>query len=184
MRETKVSSRYARSLVDMALAKNQVPQIKTDMDLVLKTIDDSRELENLLASPIISSAIKSTIIKQVFEGKVSKDVFDFMNLVISKKREGLLLSIAYAFVDQYNVIYDIVNASCITAQPINDDTKNIIKKDLENKLNKKINIQFKVSEDIIGGIIIQFSDKLYDASIAHQLKLIKKELINSYISKN
>ncbi|MBI3234524.1 MAG: ATP synthase F1 subunit delta [Bacteroidetes bacterium] len=184
MRESKVSSRYARSLVDMAIANNKMPQIKEDMDLVLQTIDDSRELENLFSSPVINSGTKSTVAKKIFEGKVSKEVFDFINLVISKKREALLLSISYAFQEQYNALNDIVTVAVTTAQNITNDTQNIIKTDLEKKLNKKIIIQFKVDPEIIGGIIIHFSDKLYDASIAHQLQQVKNELINSYISKN
>jgi F-type H+-transporting ATPase subunit delta len=56
----------------------------------------------------------------------------------------------------------------------------------ENKLlkGKSIEMRSKVDASIIGGLIVQVDDQLFDASIRHDLQVIKKQFIeNMYISK-
>jgi len=38
-----------------------------------------------------------------------------------------------------------------------------------------VEIDTKVDPAIIGGFVVQLGDKLYDASVAHQLSALKKE---------
>jgi F-type H+-transporting ATPase subunit delta len=42
-----------------------------------------------------------------------------------------------------------------------------------------VEIDTKVDPSIIGGFVIQLGDKLYDASVAHQLSTLKKEFNNN-----
>jgi F-type H+-transporting ATPase subunit delta len=49
---------------------------------------------------------------------------------------------------------------------------------------KSIELHAKVDASIIGGLIVQVDDQLFDASIRHDLQVIKKQFIeNMYISK-
>jgi len=42
-----------------------------------------------------------------------------------------------------------------------------------------VNIETAVNPDLIGGFVFEFGDRLYDASVAHRLEVIKKELVNN-----
>jgi len=56
----------------------------------------------------------------------------------------------------------------------------------EHKLlkGKSIELVSNVDASIIGGLIVKLDDQLFDASIRHDLKVIKKQFIeNMYISK-
>lgn len=74
-----------------------------------------------------------------------------------------------------------------TAVEVSKDIKDTIAAELkENKLlkGKSIEMRSKVDPSIIGGLIVQVDDQLFDASIKHDLQVIKKQFIeNMYISK-
>jgi len=41
-----------------------------------------------------------------------------------------------------------------------------------------------LNPDLIGGFVIEFDDKLYDASVAHKLELLRKEFsVNQFEKK-
>lgn len=184
MRESKVSARYARSLMDQAMTSNSLEKVKEDLVTILDTIKGSRELQSMFESPIINTGNKAVVAGKVFKGRVSDETFRFIELVIVKKREMLLLNIAQEFMNSYHQMHHIGEVVVTTAQPLSDAARSGIQTDLEKKLSKKLIITYKTDAEIIGGIIIHFGDKLYDASIAHQLRQVKQELIQSYISKN
>ena len=48
----------------------------------------------------------------------------------------------------------------------------------------KLEVTEKVDPSIIGGFIIEAGDKLYDASIAHKLEEMKKNLSNTQFVKS
>jgi F-type H+-transporting ATPase subunit delta len=70
---------------------------------------------------------------------------------------------------------------------VSKDIKDTIAAELkENKLlkGKSIEMRSNVDPSIIGGLIVQVDDQLFDASIKHDLQVIKKQFIeNMYISK-
>jgi F-type H+-transporting ATPase subunit delta len=51
-------------------------------------------------------------------------------------------------------------------------------------LQKKVNLKFKSDQNLIGGFIAKVDDTLYDASIKHQLELLKKQFLTGEISLN
>ena len=66
MLDSKVASRYAKSLIDLGLEKNALEDLMKDMSLVKDVCSENKELILLLKSPIIRSDKKATILKEVF----------------------------------------------------------------------------------------------------------------------
>ena len=58
-----------------------------------------------------------------------------------------------------------------------------VKKHIEAQTGKKVTLTALVDAKLIGGIVVQVEDKLFDASVAGKLGKLKNELLNSYISK-
>src|SRR4051812_10039428 len=98
-----VASRYAKSLLDLAIEMKQVEEVNKDMRLIKSVCHQNRELSLLLKSPVIGTEKKNAIVKAIFDGKVSKTTLSFLNLLTLKRREGDIEEIAIAFNDQYNL---------------------------------------------------------------------------------
>ena len=91
--------------------------------------------------------------------------------------------IAKVFIEQYNVLNNIMQATVKTAQVIDDKLKEEIKLFIEKYMGKKVELKSIVDPKLIGGLMIQMDDKLFDASISGKLNQLKQDLLNTYISK-
>ncbi|MDZ4756789.1 MAG: ATP synthase F1 subunit delta [Bacteroidota bacterium] len=182
MAEHRVSGRYAKSLVDLAVANKQLDAVKADVDLILGTLKSNRDLFNVLQSPIINSGKKTTIVDAVFKGKVSETTYQFLNLVIEKKREPLLWDICNSFTNLFNTINGIIKVKVTTAVALAEKPKAEIEAYLQKNTGKKIILETAVDPNIIGGLVIRTEDGLYDASISNQLTKIKQTLNKVHIS--
>jgi len=180
----KVSNRYALSLLSIALEKNMLDTFYNDVEILINTFNESNELQRVVESPVIRPEVKISILDEIFSTKIDKETINFIHFIIQKRREEILYSVAKRFVDLRNEHLGIVELLVRTAFEINDDQKAILKKRFEKILNKKTIMNFKVDNNLIGGFIAQVGDTVYDASMKHQLELLKKEFVQGGLSLN
>lgn len=175
MRNPRLASRYAKSLVDLAVEKGQLEAIQADMQVLKQIMKGNPDVVNLLKSPIIKPDKKQKILTAILEGKVGEITAIFINLLVSKGRESNLPEITTEFGKQYNVIRNISRVKITTAVPLDDSTLQVIKQKVENGTDKQIVLETAVEEDLIGGFVLETEDKLYDASILRDLRDIRKQ---------
>jgi F-type H+-transporting ATPase subunit delta len=178
MRQPKVAQRYAKALFDISLETNQLEKVKEDIESI-RTVNNA-ELNAVLMSPVINGDKKISIFKAVFEGRISPLTISFFNLLFKKNRELALEEILVAFEGFYRKFHNVEIMEITTATPVSDEVEGYIKNSLK-KTGKFENITFevrsKVDESIIGGFIAQIGDTIFDASIKHDLQVIKKQFI-------
>ncbi len=184
MAESKVSIRYATSLIDMTSEKNNLNEISKDMELVYSAILSSDELKNLLTSPVIKSEKKISILSEIFKNKISVDSFNFIKFVVDKNREDILSNIIEKFLELRDQKLGLIRVKVKTSFDFTNEQKEKLEKRLEQMLNKKTELSFVVDKSVIGGFIAKVGDTVYDASVKHQLELLKKEFLRGNIQLN
>ena len=179
----RISSRYAKSLIDLASDQGILERILEDIILFGETIKN-RELLLLVKSPIVKSDKKRSIFKLIFGGKIHTLTAAFFDLVIRKGREPYLPEIGNSFIRQYKLLNNITSATLTTAVLLKESLINSITDELrEYGIGEgKLEIETKVDHDIIGGFILEVDNTLYDTSVKSKLKDVKKEILdNTYI---
>ena len=184
MANLKVSHRYATSLIETAIEKNKLDKISSDMILLLDALNDNKALQLMLNNPVIRPEIKGNILKEIFSSKFDSESLNFLNFVIEKKRENLLDSIAARFLELRDDYLGIVSVTVSVAFTLAEDQIEILQKKLEEILGKKIRLNLVVDESLVGGFIAKAGDTMYDASVRHQLELLKKQFLVSGFSLN
>ena len=48
---------------------------------------------------------------------------------------------------------------------------------IESRTGKKLLLKTEVDESLIGGFLLEVEDQLLDASVSHQLELIKRQFV-------
>ena len=188
MKELRVSNRYAASLLNLGIERNELENIKQDMDLVGETLTENRELLLMLKSPVIKPDTKSKILKSIFAGKVGQTVMAFLDIVVRKGREHLLFEVYKAMQRQYNVLKNITIVSVTTAVRSDDQMRQIIHNFIsENKsrfgITGEVKFNEKVDPEIIGGFIIQAGDQQIDHSVKRKFDDLRLEFSkNPYIA--
>ena len=179
MKETRVATRYAKSLLDLSNEKGELEGVCADMQLVASVCAENHELELLLKSPIIKTDKKQKIIQAIFEGKLNKISSGFIEIVIRKRREYMLQQVAIEFVSQYKRAKNIVMAEVTTAIGLDDTLR---KKVLALVKGESVEIVEKVDKNLIGGLIVRVGDKQVDASIIRQINELRKDFAkNPYV---
>lgn len=184
MTETKISSRYASSFLINSIEKNSLEKTAADMELILGAFESSRELQLAMENPVIKSAIKESILVEIFSGKVEAETLNFLKFIVSKGRESLLPSVAKRFLEMRDEQLGIMQAAVLSAFELSKEHKEQIQKRFEVSLDKKVNISYQIDEKLLGGFVARIGDTIYDASVKHQLGLLKKHFVRSGISLN
>jgi F-type H+-transporting ATPase subunit delta len=176
----RLAARYAKSILDLSLEKNQLEAVHNDMLLLKETCRNSSDLVNLLRSPIIKSDKKGKILTAIFAGKISPMTSAFITLLLHKEREGYLPEISTAFVDQYKIYKGISTAKLTTAVPVSEDLKQAILQKLKTERNlQQIELDTEVRKELIGGFILEIGDLRMDSSVAFELNNVRKQFQNN-----
>lgn len=185
MRQPKVAQRYAKALFGLAVETSQLEQIKKDLDTIRSV--ENEDLRIALMSPVIRGDQKIKIFAAIFGDKVSKLTISFFNLLFGKGREVAMREILDAFDNLWRQHHKIEVVEITTAIPVDDAMNNYIKgklKVLDKYKDFSLEVKSKVDDSIIGGFIVQVGDLFYDASIRHDLQVIRKQFIeNMYVQK-
>ena len=177
-----VASRYAKSLLDLAVEKGQLDAVYTDMLQVKAVSDASKDFILFLNSPIIKSDKKIAVIKAVFEGKLNPMSLGFLTIVASKRRESVIPEMAQRFIEQYRTHKNILTAVVTSANGLDAATKQKALELVKTQLNGEIELVEKTDANLIGGFILKIGDKQLDKSVARQLSNLKKELTNKALN--
>ena len=177
MAEQKVSARYASSLLDSAIQKNMLETVSNDIEFVYSVLKQNPNLNRMLENPVVKPEIKSSILEEIFKSKINSETMEFMLFVIKKKREEILSSILEKFKELRDIKLGFVNVNVAVASEFSDSQKNELQNKLQNMLKKKVRMNYKIDEKILGGFIVQAGDTVYNASIKHQLDLLKKHFV-------
>jgi F-type H+-transporting ATPase subunit delta len=182
MKGAKSASRYAKSLMALAIEKNLLEQAYTDMKLIDDTCDQTKELQLLLKSPVVKADKKQTIMSMVFKGKLNPITEQFVQLIIRHRRENILHEISDSFVKQYQAYKKIDVAEIISAIPLKAEIKANIVAQLKKQSGREIVVKEVVDPSIIGGLIVRIGDRQYDGSISRKLNDLKKDFSkNPYV---
>lgn len=171
----RVSYRYANSLMQLAEEKKIYGKIVQDAELVFGALESSKELRVILKSPVIKSTEKTKLVSTIFAKKVSIETEKFLEFVIEKGREDILFEIFKEFINLRDKKEGILRTRIVSAVELTEPVKKKITTKLEKQTEKTVQANYVVNEKIIGGFIAEVGDKVYDASISHQLKLLRKK---------
>ena len=179
-----VAGRYAKSLIELAQEQKALDAVHDDMLAFSKVCEESRDFKNILRNPIVNHDKKLEILKAIFEGKVNALTMAIFNIITKKNREEILYDISKEFHNQYNAINSIGRAKVVSSVALDKKQLSTFEKIVADAINKKVELEAQVDEDLIGGFVLTVEDKQVDTSVRTQLnKLNNIFKDNPYISK-
>lgn len=181
---SRISDRYAKSLLDLAIDGNKLDVVLGDVES-FQAMLESNDLLILLKSPIVSASKKGSIFKALFEGKFNELTMTFFDVILRKGREEYLPEIAADFIKQYKIKKGITDVTLTTAVSLPDSLLEEIKAKLldSNATESSVELETKVNSDLIGGFMVEIGDRLYDDSISHKLSELRKQFASTNYSK-
>ena len=183
MSVTRIATRYAKSLIELAVEQGKLPQVSTDMH-ALAVASKNRDLHHMLKSPVIGADRKNAALNALFGKQMDSLTMAYLTLLVNKGREGYLTEIASEFVNQYKTLQRITTVKVIAAAPLSEAVVANLKAHLLSSgiTHPNLEVEVSVYPDLIGGFVLEFDSKRYDASIASKLAELNSEFTkNPYI---
>lgn len=180
MNDSRAALRYAKAILDFAVEKKATAAVERDMRSISATIADSKELQDVLASPVIKSAIKKKALAAIFTdtNNISQGLID---LLIENKRISMLQEVAFKYIVLNEKLKGQDVAYVTTAVPLTPELEKKVLQQIAQLTGNEVTLENKIDGSIIGGFVLRVGDLQYDASISNQLNNLKREFTNSSI---
>jgi len=174
-----VSKTYGDALFALAEEQGMVNVLLEEVSALQDVLKENPELGRLINNPKVSKEESVGILREVFGGKISKELMGFLELLLQKGRYGEVESILAYFIETVKDAEGIGKAYVTTAVELSDKQK----KDVEARLlattsYKKIECEFAVDSSLIGGMTIRIKDRVVDSSIKSKIENMSKDLYN------
>lgn len=169
--------RYAFALYRAAEEKGKVEEYLSDLGQIVELCKGNEDIKNIIKHPEVSTARKRQIFTSIFKDKIDDELLSFLLILIDK---GRILHIEEKYTEMQKIHLDKNNtllAQVKTVVPLTESERKELVLKLEKKYSKKIILDEKVDENIIGGVYVRVGDDIIDGTIKTKLAEMKKNIL-------
>ena len=171
-----VASLYARSYLAAAKA-NGVDDAQEELgSFITDVIAGNREFYDILTSDFVSRDDKLAVIDRSIAPNCSEFFANFLKVLVRHGRIDLIEVINEVTVLVQEELAGKQRIQVRSAKPLSDASRNRITEQLKNSLGFDPILQESVDESLIGGLIIQVGDTVYDSSLRTRVKTLAGRL--------
>jgi F-type H+-transporting ATPase subunit delta len=174
-----VGERYAKALIELASSNELVADsIANDLKFINDTVNENIDLKHSLTHPTYSSTQKRALLKEIFMGQVQELTLRLLDLLVNRRRLGLLPSIAHSYRNLLNAKHNTVTAQLISSEPLTESNLADIKARLNEYLGKNLSLETTIDPSLIAGFVLRIGDQVIDGSLKGRLNNIEKVLLS------
>ncbi|MBO8129417.1 MAG: F0F1 ATP synthase subunit delta [Peptococcaceae bacterium] len=171
-----VATRYAQALFDIARDKKQIEEIEGELNTFIQALDESHDLQQLVYHPQVPFAMKKDVLATLFKDTLSETTFNFICLVLERRREPYLKAIAEQYLKLAYETRNIAEADVVSAVEVPSNVKDDLVNTLSTMTGKEVRVNYAVDPEILGGLVIRLGDRIIDASVKRQLEKVHESI--------
>lgn len=171
-----IADRYAQALFEVGEETQTTSELYQELKQLVDILNENKDLYNFLKSPLIGRDDKKNVMKNIFENQLSKNMNNFLKIVIDKDRISVIENIQESYKSLLNDKNNILEGTAITAVSLNEKEIKDLEKNLSTKYNKNVTLTNVVDETILGGVLVKLGNEEIDGTIRTRLSKMKKQL--------
>jgi F-type H+-transporting ATPase subunit delta len=172
---TAAAKRYARAVFELAESEGQVGEWGRRLGQVSAVLSDP-EVARALTNPTIATEQRMAIVSDLFDGS---EATNLAKLLIESDRVRDVGAIADEFQRLADEAAGRVRATVTTAVELSSKDRDRVAEELSKRLSREIHLDVLVDPAILGGLKLQYGDRLVDASVATRLQQLRRRLAAS-----
>lgn len=181
-----LGSVYAKALLgaaEKALGSAGVDQVVAELEAVSDQVFARLpRLTATLGSPKVALASKEQMLDKALGGKIAPVLLVALKVLARRGRFDCLPAMRLAARRQLNALRGLVEATVTTAGAVDGPTREALVAKLGRALRAQVSVQYRVDPQILGGVVVQVGDTVYDGSLANQLTRLRSQLVASATS--
>jgi F-type H+-transporting ATPase subunit delta len=174
---TAAARRYARAVFELATEEGQVEDWGRRLAAVNALLSDEG-VAAVLTNPTIPIGHRMELVSAA-PHELDPEATNLARLLIESNRVGDIGGV----VEEYETLADAaagrVRATVTTAVELPPEERERLAEQLSQRLGKEIRIKAVVDTLILGGLKLQYGDRLIDASVATKLQQLRRQLADA-----
>ena len=166
-----ITTPYAEAFLQVADGRNETDEIVDQARQVLALWNQSPELRDAMASPVLEVEAKKAALQSLFEGQVTPSFLNLLKLLADRQRIGFLDAVLDRLLELYRDQRHISLAQVTSATALTDDQQAQIALKIQAVVGTdKLEIKHQVDPALIGGFIVSVGSQVIVASLSGQVR--------------
>ncbi|KAL1300305.1 hypothetical protein HN51_044996 [Arachis hypogaea] len=178
------SGNYASALYIAAVKANSVEKVESEILQFVEAVKNSTKVSQFISDLSVKKDIRVKVIEDIAgQSKFSDVTKNFLVLVAENGRLKNIETIAKRYRELAMAYKGEVKAIVTTVIPLPAEEEKALKETLQQMLGTgaKVHLEQKIDPSILGGLVLEFSQKVFDMSIktrAQQMERLLREPIS------
>ncbi|WP_295158590.1 ATP synthase F1 subunit delta [uncultured Brachyspira sp.] len=171
---------YAKAMFDIASDIGKIEAIKSDLNIVYSSLLADNDIYDFFKSSFVDGNLRMRVLKKIYadSNNISEETFNLISILIERDLINILFAVIVEYENLCNKYYNIIAVKITTASDMKDTDDMHRLKDRVMKMvsDKDIHFTYDIDESIIGGVIIEIEDIVYDYSVKRLLTQLKSSI--------
>ncbi len=166
---------YSEALFAVAKEQGKIDLVREQLGQLADALQERKELNAFFFSPLFSTREKKEGIENLLSG--ADEIFvNFLRVLIDNHR----MPVIYRIRRQYEALWQEENrllpVEVTSAVELDERTIGLIQERIEQQTGRRVELTRRVDEGILGGLVVQVSNMILDASIRNQLEHLRRQV--------
>ncbi len=174
-----VGKLYSRAFLGAAQKAGQTEELLEELgSLVDDVLDKNPAFARMFGSQVMPHDEREAMIDRVFRDRASQLMVNFLKTLSKHGRLGNLRAIRTEAQDLYDQQQGRIKVIVTTALPLEDEVKSAIADAVRQRTGGEPVLIERTRPDLIGGVVVQIGDTLFDGSVAARLRRMREKMID------
>ena len=135
------------------------------------------QLAAVLGAARVNFADREALLDRTLQGRMSGQLLDFIKVVVRHNRVDCLRAINAAAHRLHDELAGRLQVTVTSASALSAETQGVIQQRLSAALKKDVILSLRVKPEMMGGLVVQIGDKVFDSSVQQQLSRLQEEIL-------
>lgn len=169
---------YANALLAVADKEGATESILDEYDEFLNdTVRANPAFGELLRTPLVPTEEKDRILAKLLENRASATLTRFLRVLNRNQRLVLVEEVAREARSIWEKRQGRIRVSVSSAKPLDDDHSHRVGEVVQSLFGGSPIVSYRVDPGVIGGLVVQSGDVIYDMSVKNQLRRLHARLL-------
>jgi F-type H+-transporting ATPase subunit delta len=170
--------RYARALFSLASEENRVAGVRAELRALGAALEASPELRDVLLQPLHPAAERRRVLAALADKLSASSLLKrFYSYLIDQRRLVAFDDVEAEFVRLADEAAGLAKAQVRTAQPLSAEQQQRLTRALAARAGRAVELEIEVDPTLIGGLVAQLGDTVFDGSLKTQLAQLRSSLL-------
>ncbi len=175
---------YAEALLNIVARDGQADAALDELDeIVADVLDAHPQFEQLVTSPTLAESERDRMLMSLFDGRALPTVVKFLRVLNRHGRMNLLRQVVHMARNLWNERQNRRAVTVTSAVALDETQVAALRERLQALTGSTPVLSQTVDPELLGGMVVQVGDIVYDSSIRTRLSHLRRQLVDEKLQR-